>query len=312
MAAQGSVEDSFTFVQGLVTEGGFFVHPKNAWKDGVNVVPNVDGSVERRLGVDYEELYSLYAAGIDTSERDSWAFTTEQWNTVGGNGNLDFFVVQLGPTIHFYESATGAVSNRKKAFAINLVDYVFTGFTGIVGTHVIKATSAYGKLVITCKDIEPILIIYAPSTDTIEVRKLELLIRDFDGLRSPKADTAELTQAEWEALTPSFWPHALYNLYNQGWKDAQINAYKLAKTNLYPANSKQWIYGKNTDDDFDVEVLDKQDFGSMVAPKGRAILKAFYQDRAAALTDMADTNAGTAVTSSVPDTASIIDNLNWN
>ena len=312
MAAQGSTEDSFTFVQGLVTEGGYFVHPKNAWKEGTNVVPNVDGSVERRLGLDYEEFYSLYPGSIDASERDLWAFTTEQWNTVGGNGNLDFFVVQLGPTIHFYESATGAISNRKKAFTINLVDFVFTGFTGIVGTNVIKVTSAYGKLIITCRDVEPILVIYDNPTDTITTRKLELRIRDFDGLRSPEPETKELTQAEWTALTPSFWPHALYNLYNQGWKDTQLTAYKTAKADKLPGNNKQWIYGKNTDDDFDVAVLDKQDFGTMVAPKGRAILKAFYQDRAAALEDMEDTNTAAVVASTVPDQASIIDNLNWN
>lgn len=315
MAAQGSVEDSFTFIQGLVTEGGFFVHPKNAWKEGFNITPNVDGSVERRLGVDYEELYSLYAADIDASERDLWAFTTEQWNTVGGNGNLDFFVVQLGPIIHFYESATGTISNKKKAFTINLQDFTFAGFSGIVGTNVIKATAAYGKLIITCKDIEPILIVYEVSTDTITTRKLELLIRDFDGIRSPKADTTELTQTEWAALTPSFWPHALYNLYNQGWKDDQINKYRLANGGVapdyvngkLPSNSKQWIYGKDTNDEFDVNVLNKQDFGSMVAPKGRAILKAFYQDRADALKYMAGTNTTSTVTSTVPPTPSIID-----
>lgn len=312
MAAQGSTEDSFTFVQGLVTEGGYFVHPKNAWKEGTNVVPNVDGSVERRLGLDYEELYSLYPSSIDASERDLWAFTTEQWNTVGGNGNLDFFVVQLGPTIHFYESATGAISNRKKAFTIDLNDFLFTGFTGIVGTNLIKATAAYGKLIITCKDVEPILVIYDVTTDTITTRKLELRIRDFDGLRSPEADSTELTEAQWTALTPSFWPHALYNLYNQGWKDTQINAYKTAKAGKLPGNNKQWIYGKNTDDDFDVAVLDKQDFGTMIAPKGRAILKAFYQDRATVLTTMTDTNTAATITSTVPDIASIIDNLNWN
>lgn len=288
MAAQGSTEDSFTFVQGLVTEGGYFVHPKNAWKEGTNVVPNVDGSVERRLGLDYEELYSLYAAGIDASERDLWAFTTEQWNTVGGNGNLDFFVVQLGPTIHFYESATGAISNRKKAFTINLVDFTFTGFQGIIGTNQIKAATAYGKLIITCRDCDPILVIYDEEADTITTDRLELKIRDFDGIPSPKPVTYEAKYDQWTAL--EFWPHALYNLFNQGWTVDTINAYRFAHgSNVdlllgdLPANSKQWIYGKNTDDDFDATVLDKQDFGSMTAPRGRVIINAFLQDRVVGL-----------------------------
>lgn len=296
MSAQGHVEDSFTFIKGLVTEGGFFVHPKNAWKEGFNVTPNVDGSIERRSGLDYEVLPQYYPASIDASERDLWAFTVESWNAVGGNGNLDFFVVQLGPEVHFYESATGTISAQKKSFIINLSDFGFTGRTGTVGTGLIKATAAYGKLIITNKDCEPILVIYNAETDTITTQKLELLIRDFDGIRSPKAVTEELTEAEW--TTENFWPQALYNLYNQGWRDSKIDLYKAAKADKLPSNSKVWIYGKNTSDDFDVSVLDKQDFGTMTAPKGRAILNAFYQDREAALTIMVNTNTANDVVSS--------------
>lgn len=295
MSAQGHVEDSFTFIKGLVTEGGFFVHPKNAWKEGFNVTPSVDGSIERRSGLDYEALPQYYPASIDASERDLWAFTVESWNAVGGNGNLDFFVVQLGPEVHFYESATGTVSAQKKDFIINLNDFGFTGREGIVGTGLIKASAAYGKLIITNRDCEPILVIYNSETKTITTQKLELLIRDFDGIRSPKAVTEELTEAEWTIA--NFWPQALYNLYNQGWSDTQIDAYKLVKGNKLPSNSKVWIYGKDTDDEFDTAVLDKQDFGTMVAPKGRAILNAFYQDREAALTTMANTNTANSVVS---------------
>jgi hypothetical protein len=304
MSAQGHVEDSFTFIKGLVTEGGFFVHPKNAWKEGFNVTPNVDGSIERRSGLDYEALPQYYPASIDASERDLWAFTVEPWNAVSGNGNLDFFVVQLGPEIHFYKSASGTVSAQKKDFIINLEDFGFTGRIGPVGTGLIKATSAYGKLIITNKDCEPILVIYDATTDTITTQKLELLIRDFDGIRSPKAVTDELTQDEW--IAENFWPQALYNLYNQGWSDDKINQYRLANGGTapgyvegkLPANSKVWIYGKNTNDDFDVNVLDKQDFGTMTAPKGRAILNAFYQDREAALTIIVNTNTANNVQSS--------------
>lgn len=295
MSAQGHVEDSFSFIKGLVTEGGFFVHPKNAWKEGFNVTPNVDGSIERRSGLDYEVLATYHPSAIDASQRDLWAFTVESWNSVGGNGNLDFFVVQAGPIIHFYASATGTVSAQKKAFTINLNDFGFTGRSGDPGTSSIKAIGAHGKLIITNRDCEPILVIYDSSTDTITTQQLVLLIRDFDGIRSPKAPSEELTEAEWTAL--SFWPHALYNLYNQGWQDSKINAYKTAKADKLPSNSKVWIYGKNTTDDFDVSVLDKQDFGTIVAPKGRAILNAFYQDRGAALTTMVDTNTASSVVS---------------
>jgi len=43
--ATTSVKDSFTFVGGLSTEGGYFITPENSWKEGVNVVPNTDGTL---------------------------------------------------------------------------------------------------------------------------------------------------------------------------------------------------------------------------------------------------------------------------
>ena len=55
MAAQASVKDAFTFVGGLVTEGGYFITPENSYKEGVNVVPQMDGTLERRNGLDYED-----------------------------------------------------------------------------------------------------------------------------------------------------------------------------------------------------------------------------------------------------------------
>jgi hypothetical protein len=311
MSAQGHVEDSFSFIKGLVTEGGFFVHPKNAWKEGFNVTPNVDGSIERRSGLDYEVLPTYHPSAIDASQRDLWAFTVESWNAVGGNGNLDYFVVQAGPIIHFYASATGTVSAQKKSFTLDLNDFGFTGRSGDPGTSIIKATSAHGKLIITNRDCEPILVIYNSDTDTITTQSLVLLMRDFDGIRSPKSSSDELTETQWTDI--SFWPHALYNLYNQGWTDVKIDAYKAAKSDKLPANSKVWIYGKNTSDDFDVAVLDKQDFGTMVAPKGRAILNAFYQDREAALTNMAGTNTTTTVVSTTTSGSNVNDQYqDWN
>lgn len=298
MAATGSVENAFTFVKGLVTEGGFFLHPKDAWKEGFNITPNVDGSIERRNGFNYEDLYSLFNINVNLAEQPNWAYVVEKWEAVNGEGALDYFVVQVGPIIYFYEAATGTTSVKRKAFTIDLNDFGFTGRDGLVGSSPIKVTSAYGKLIITNKDSEPILVVFNKSTDTISANKLELQIRDFDGIRSPVAPSIEYTQSQWAAL--NFWPHALYNLYNQGWTDAHINAYSAANGGKLPGNNKQWIYGKNTDDNFDVTVLAKQDFGTMVAPKGRTILKAFYQDRSAGLVNLVGTNTAGGVGSSFP------------
>lgn len=280
MAAQPSVDDSFTFVGGLYTEGSFFLTPKNSWKEGDNVIPKTDGSLVRRPGLDYEINYQIDNSVVTTDTTlDNLAFCIETWTSVGGNGNLDLFVVQRGNIIEFYRAFSGTVGAGKLPQTIDLNTYRCFGNTSVVGSNVITAASCYGRLIITSIDTNPILVTYNTSTEVITHQALELKIRDFEGIRSPEPDWRELTEAAWAAT--GFLEEAKYNLYNQGWDDPKINAY-VAATGVLPANTKQWWYGKNTDDNFDPAVLNKNDFGTSLSPKGRFILNAFYQDRATA------------------------------
>lgn len=282
-----SVKGSFTFVGGLNTEGGYFITPENSWKEGVNVYPNVDGVLQRRNGIDYESLYQLYASAITADQKNLWAFTVGTWSTVGGNGSLNFFVVQTGYILSFYDSLSGSVSSTRKSFTIDLRSYKATGTTATDGTDVASFASTYGRLIVTTSSTNPILVEYTEATDTITVSTITINIRDFEGFESPLAVDQERTEAQWTALTPTFLTQAKYNLYNQGWTDALITTYKTANASKLPANSKNWISGKNTSDDFDAALLNKQDFGTSPAPKGRNILNAFYQDRSSIITSTA-------------------------
>jgi hypothetical protein len=196
--------------------------------------------------------------------------------------------VQYGPKVHFYKAGAQVVSESDMGVVFDLNAYRCFGNTSNAGFSRITTTSCYGKLLITSKDIDPVLVDYNKTTNTFRAQAIKLRIRDFDGLRSPSPVSVEKTEAEWEAI--SFWPDAKYNLYNQGWKNTQLLAYTTANSGKYPANTKQWIYGKDTNDDFDVAVLDKQDFGTGTAPKGRFIIEAFYQDRSAAVTETEDSD----------------------
>jgi len=275
MAAQASVKDSFTFVGGLNTEGGYFITPEESWKEGVNVVPNTDGHISRRNGIDYENLYQLYDSQITAGNKNLWAFTVGTWSSVAGNGNLNFFVTQIGYTLHFYEGSTGSVSAAKKSFTVDLRSYKASGNPEVDGTAVASFASTYGRLIVTTGNTDPILIEYTPTTDTITVTRITVRMRDFEGFPSPYGVEIEKTQAEWG----DFYNKALYNLYNQGWTDTQINAYKSANSGKLPANTKTWINGKDTNDDFSATVLNKIDFGTSPAPNGRFILNAFYKER---------------------------------
>jgi hypothetical protein len=180
-----SVKGSFTFVGGLNTEGGYFITPENSWKDGVNVYPNVDGVLQRRNGIDYESLYQLYASAITADQKDLWAFTVGNWSTVGGNGNLNFFVVQTGYILSFYDSLSGSVSSTRKSFTIDLRSYKATGTTATDGTDVASFASTYGRLIVTTSSTNPILVEYTASSDTITVSTITIDTRDFEGFESP-------------------------------------------------------------------------------------------------------------------------------
>lgn len=282
MAAQGDIKDNFTFVGGLNTEGGYFVVPENSWKEGVNVVPNTDGSVVRRNGIDYEELFQLYDANITEDQKNLWAFTTGTWSTINGVGDLNFFVVQTGTLIHFYEAGSGTVSATKKSFTLDLSAYTASGNTEVAGSGVISVASTYGKLIITSANTDPVLVTYNQDTDTITHEVITIKIRDFEGFPSPVSADTEYTQAQWETI--NFYNQALYNLKNQGWPDERITKYRDNNSGNLPANTKQWFLGKNADGDFSTSVLNKIDFGNSPAPKGRFIIDAFNQDRSGIIT----------------------------
>ena len=281
MAAQPSVDDSFTFVGGLFTEGSFFLTPKNSWKEGDNVIPKTDGSLIRRPALDYEVNFQVNDSVVTIDPTlDNLAFCIETWTSVGGNGNLDLFVVQRGPIIEFYKAFSGTVGAGRQSTTIDLNTYRCFGNTNVIGSNVITAASCYGRLLITSVDTNPVLVTYNPETEAITHQAIELRVRDFDGVRSPAPEWREYSRADWSRF--NFLSGAIYNLFNQGWDDSKIATYEAA-TGRLPANTKVWWYGKNSSDVFDVPTLNNNDFGTSQAPRGRFILNAFYQDRARAL-----------------------------
>lgn len=311
MAGQPSVDDSFSFIGGLNTEGGYFTTPKNSWTEGQNVVPKQDGSIERRPAVVFEENYAYLGSSNLTNEYKHYAYVVDTWTNVGGQRNENWFVVQEGPTVYFYKAFTGTVSGRpvtatwdlgpdyvgpfypQTPFSFNLLDFRCANNNNLPETSPISCTTAYGNLIITHQDCDPILLEWREG-DNIRITSMKLLMRDFKGIQSPVADTTKYTQASWEAI--DFWPQAIYNLYNQGWYDTQIGTYKTANSSKYPTNTEQWWRGKDTNDAFSATVLAKIDFGTAPAPKGRFILEAFNEDRAAALSQVYDVNADSTTT----------------
>ena len=272
MAVQADEKLFFTFVAGLNSEAGWFTAPPNTWRTGDNVVPDLDGVLRKRRAVDFEESRVLETViGSTVANDKQWAYATGNWDAVGGDGDKNLFVVQIGPTLHFYDSVSGTVSGRKLTATVDLTPYHVSGNPNVVGTSPVRCTIAAGKLIVVSQDTYPILLTYV-SDASITSSQITLKIRDFIGFD----DGLEVSN------TPSTLSkkHA-YNLLNQGWTQSKFDQYKTYST-LYPSNAQSWIYAKDSDDNFKPELLDKQDFGTSPAAKGRFILDALNRDRATA------------------------------
>jgi len=136
---------------------------------------------------------------------------------------------------------------------------------------------------IVSRAIDPVIITYDPSGNTITNSKLTLQIRDTlgidDGLGIDERPASLAEEHE-------------YNLYNQGWyqlrRKASAGSYvdPVAEFNTihseYPSNADiVWVGMVESSGDliFDPEWLKDQTFGSSPAPRGHYIVDAFDIDR---------------------------------
>ena len=300
MAVNVQQQDYYTFVAGLNTEAGFFTFPPNTFKEASNVKLNIDGSFQKRLAVDFEDNHQTFNE-ITVANANSYGYTVYTWEAVNSDGNLNFFIVQVGPTLLFFQAVSGAVSSTYQ-FTFDLTPYKVAN-SNALGQALIKATPAGGKLLVTSKDTEPLLLTYNEIAQSVSAHKITLTIRDFEGID--------------DGLEPTDQPSTLsdphkYNLLNQGWYNDKITAYKDYK-GKYPSNTQSWVYGKTatdatkpeTNDSFVPSFLDKQDFGTSPTPKGRFVLELFKRDRA---TVAGLSSAGTGTTKTVTAIAANISN----
>lgn len=243
-----------TFVKGLVTEAGPLAFPENASFDEENCVLNRNGSRQRRLGMDFEEGYTFRGASIAANT----AVNCFRWENAANNPDYQFAVVQIGNDLLVFDANKPDISN-------NLIATV--SIPSLAGTAYCQAASGSGYLFITNGVANPQYLAYNPTTNTVTVGSIDIQVRDVFGVNDGLGVTerpATLSAAH------------DYNLRNQGWPTGTVSAYFTA-IGAYPANNQQWFVGKDTDDNFQPALLNKQDFGTTPAPKGRAIIDAFQR-----------------------------------
>ena len=263
-----------TFIKGMITEAGPLSFPENASTDELNCDLFIDGSRKRRRGFNLESSAVLSTPTVALATWDDYAISTHVWDTVGGDGNKNFLVVQIGPTVYFYDMSDTPLSSGAESFTINLNTYAAPSATEIE-KYTIKADSGKGFLFIVGSKIKSLLVEYNSGSNTITVTEIIIKVRDFEGVNdtyAPDEEPATLT-----ALHE-------YNLKNQGWLPPNsggtnpITTYFTAAAK-YPPNSKQWWQAKDSSEDFNATFMQKYVGGNTSAPKGHYILQAFYEDR---------------------------------
>jgi len=272
MANKVAGKQAFHFIAGLNTEASYLTFPENTWKAGDNVVPQINGALHKRTALDFEANYvNLLSSPTSLSQEDEQAYSLHEWSAAGGDGLKNFIVVQIGAVLHFCSSFGASISPTKHTYTLDLTPLKVGGSSGTVDTLEVSCASANGKLIVCHPVCQPILITYDTETDTMTSSSISLKIRDLYGkddgfavdYKDPTGDVVHV-----------------YNLFNQGWDSAKLSAY-YAATGHNPSNAQQWILGKDTNDNFSPATLDKHDFGTTRAPRGRFILDAFTRTRTA-------------------------------
>ena len=254
MAIQSANKEYNSFIKGIITEANGINFPENASIDEANFVLNRNGSRQLRLGMDFEANYTSTAVSSMTSA--AIGVSCHEWVNAGNTVTNQFAVVQVGDKLLVYNADASSISS-------SLIATIDASTAIIDETREIQSACGMGFFFFTSGSGLPAVLEYV--NNTVSIRYINIYIRDFFGV--------------YDGLAVSTKPVSLsdahkYNLYNQGW-DATRNAAVFANRGSYPANSEIWYVAKNATDDFAPAKLDKTDFGTSSAPKGRYIISAF-------------------------------------
>lgn len=275
-----------TFIKGLITEAGPLTFPENASLSESNFVLNRDGSRQRRLGMDYEDGYSLKDTGLDLASNPDIATSSHVWENANQDGTLDVGVIQVGTDLYFYDINMDNISSS----ILNGGSPLVTG--GVADTE-ISATSIQGKLVVAHGLPNALIYEYDSNSDTVTVSDVDLFIRDQFGIEEA-IDFG--VRPVFTPGSPDFHKHR-YNLLNQGWPLASDHIIDFLgnlhstgdpvsttrnEIGVYPSNSD--IYWSYTNDSAGAAVLigmyspymlSRGFTGEGKAPRGRIVLDLF-------------------------------------
>lgn len=312
MARQAGTIVENNFTKGLITEASGLNFPENACTDELNCIFKPTGQVVPRTGFDIEPNGEF----IPSVFNPNGAITEYIWNAVAKTGMYSFLVQQYGEVLYFFhQKDDSSLSVSRKPFSVSLGTFRAPGATALA-EHPVSCSSGNGRLFVVHPGCDPFFIQYDIEQDDIIVKKIEIKVRDFEGVEDGLSIDEQPTVLSNEHK---------YNLHNQGWWMQDIRSqvapgtalsggggfritpanphqgieitspitywYKIVKK--YPANNMLWwsykrpvqvtpsSIPKNYQEVFDPEQRHHIVQGNTPAPKGHFILNAFHIDRSA-------------------------------
>jgi hypothetical protein len=195
-----------SFIGGLKTEYTGLNFPENSCTDTANCVFSIIGEVLRREGIDLEDN-----AVNNPIMQAGKAFNTYKWTNVGGDGQTQVLVTQIGNTLYFYTTssatATSPVSAQRLTSTVNIPTYQASGNTADTSLVECQFTDGNGYLFVFHPACDPFYCTY--NNGVITANLITLQIRDFAGI----AETGVAVTLRPSTLTKEH----NYNLVNQGW-----------------------------------------------------------------------------------------------
>jgi hypothetical protein len=261
MARGAGKKEQNTFVKGIITEASPLTFPENASLDESNFILNIDGSRERRLGIDYEGEHVLVNSLYNLENTDA-AVQCFAWENIEGRADTALAVVQVGSRVFFFDLLADSLSSSPKNGGLSV-------WVGGDAASPMSFASILGKLVVANGTRALTVLEYDRGSDAITKSQYNIRTRDLWGVESGLA-------TETRPSTLSEAHH--YNLRNRGWREPNIK--KFFNTNgVYPSDADIQAFGKKTGasgiESFDGAQAFAQFTGSTEAPRGKHTMDVF-------------------------------------
>lgn len=213
MARQISAVEVNKFNAGLNTDSSPLTSPDNSSLEESNLVLNIDGSINRRLGMDLEDDYDIITTTVANAGSIKIGITTYRWDNAGGDPDRAIEVVQVGNELKFFELTSTSISK------------------GLIQTILLSASPTTNKYSYTV--VDGILVIatglqeihsFTYLDGIISYTTSRLLVRDFFGVEDVLSGVNLLqgTAVSDRPTTPT--DAHIYNLRNQSWGIPRVQA----------------------------------------------------------------------------------------